>query len=222
MSVFVSASFTVGSDTALTSYTGEVGGGYTAHTHINYNANPMTVDADTDRVFATVTAAHFADAVPPSADYYSKCDFFLHTAISQNIAVCARMDTVADTMYFGRLNNGTTWQLFKRVTGTSTQLGGDSTNQIPTAGNFKTGKIVVQGDQISFYVNDVLEIGPITDTSITAAGRIGIRNSGAASATTGMHFDNLEAGTLDAPPVGHGSFVINHLRPAIFKPGRPR
>lgn len=226
MSVFVSDSYTEGGTgvISLNSHVGELGANpWTQHPHANYSGGPMQLDADLDRAYSGGTAASYASAVPPSADYYAQSDFILVTAISQNIAPCARMDTTADTMYFGRLNNGTAWQLFKRVTGTSTQLGSDSTTNLPTAGGAAvSGRVVCNGDQISFMAGGVTVIGPITDTAITAAGRVGVRNSGAASATTGAHLDNLEAGTLDAPAVGHGSFVINNLRPAIFKPGRPR
>jgi hypothetical protein len=50
------------------------------------------------------------------------------------------------------------------------------------------------GDQISFYVEGVLEIGPITDSAITAAGKVGVRSTNASAASTGIHLDTLTAG----------------------------
>lgn len=194
---FITDTFTEASDVDLSSHTGEGGVTWTDHPHVNY-VGSFTVDAATDRIWGNDTAGYFASIVPSSPDYAVEADFYLHSAISQNVAVCARMDITDDTMYYGRLNNGTSWQLFRRVAGTSLQLGSDSTNQLPTAGNFKTGRLVVQGDKVSFYVNDTLEIGPITDSSITAAGRAGVRNAGAATATTGIHLDNLSVSLLNA------------------------
>ena len=223
MAIFVSDSFTEGpGDPGLASHTGELGATWTDHPHANYTAI-FTVDSATDRIYSLGTAAYTASGTPPSADYYAQADFYLITAVSQNVAVGVRMHATDDTLYYGRLNNGTEWQLFKRVAAASTQLGSNSTTNLPSAGGAPvTGRIVCQGDQISFIAGGATVIGPITDASITAAGSPCVRNAGAASASTGAHLDNFQAGTLDVPSVGHGSFVINSLRPAIFQPGRAR
>jgi len=226
MSIFASASFTVSSDVDLATYTGEVGGGYTDHPHANYTTT-FTIDAASDRIWSNGTAAYYVGAVPPSADYYSAADFWHVSTISQNVAVCARMHETDDTMYLVRLNGGTIFEMRKIVATVATTLtGGTSTSNVPSAGNFTRGKLVVQGDQLSFYVLVAavwtLIIGPITDTSITAAGRAGVRNAGAASATTGMHLDNFEAGTLDVAAGPDPSFRVQLNRPAMFLPGTIR
>ena len=189
---FDSFTETGGTDVNLSSHTGE-NATWTHHPHANYTAN-TGVDAANDRIWAGGTSAYYVNASPASADYSVEADFYLASAISQNTAICLRMDTTADTMYIVRLNGGTIWEMRRIVTGTSTTLtGGTTTNQLPSAGTAKHGKFVISGNQLSFYIEGVLEIGPITDSNISAAGKAGVRFSGAASATTGIHLDNFTA-----------------------------
>lgn len=189
---FVSDSFTEASDTELSLHTGETGATWTHHPHANYTGVSMKVAGATDRLFGEATSAYYASAIPSDASYRVCADFYHVTTIAVNIAVAGRMDTTADTMYLTRLTDGTTWTLRKAVAGTFTTLG-TSTSNIPTAGNFKNGCLYMIGDQIRFEVAGVTEIGPITDTAITAAGRVGVRSTNTSSATTGMHLDNLTA-----------------------------
>lgn len=179
----------------LNTHTGEIGASWTKHPHANYTT-AYALSLDNDLIYSSATAMYYASAVPPSADYYVEAEFELLSAVTQNVAVCARVLTTDDTMYFARLNNGAAWQMFKRVGGTATSLGSGSTNQLPGVGGIKTGRLVVDGDQISFYVNGTLEIGPITDTSISAAGRVGVRNAGSSTATTGAVLTSIRAGAL--------------------------
>lgn len=190
--LFLNDTFTEGSNVNLASHTGELGATWTDHPHATY-ASAINVDAGTDRIFGTGIGAYYASGVPASANYYAQADFYHVSTIAVNIAICVRMHVTDDTMYLARLEDGTTWVVRKIVVGVSTTLG-TSSNQIPTVGNFKTGKLVVAGDQLNFYVNGSLEIGPITDTAITAAGKTGVRSVGVSSASTGMHIDNLSAG----------------------------
>jgi hypothetical protein len=190
--LFVEDSFTEASDVNLSSHTGELGATWTHHPHANYAAN-VNLDAANDRIYGAGTSAYYASGTPPSADYFIEGDFYHVSTIAVNIAVCGRMHVTDDTMYLARLTDGATWQVRKIVTASATTLG-SSTNQIPTVGNFKRGKLVMAGDQISFYVEGVLEIGPITDSAITAAGKVGVRSTNASAASTGIHLDTLTAG----------------------------
>ena len=249
MSVFASSSFNAGSNIDLASFTPEIGGPWVDHPHANYTT-PFSVDSGTGRIYSIATAAYYVDTDPGTPDYYAEGDFYHASTISQNIAICVRMDTTADTMYIVRLNGGTVWEMRRTVASAAATLtGGTSTSNLPSVGNFTRGRFVVNGDQLSFYVYvaGVLEstpiIGPITDTNITAAGCAGVRNAGAASSTTGMHLDNFAAGTLDADlvianalhahaaenvvldaaPVARLGYIPRRaLRPAIFTPGNPR
>lgn len=194
-SLFIQDSFSTGADgDDLNSRSGELNASWTRHPHANYTGTPARITG-AGRVYADAAApaAYYASGVPASADYFVEADFHHISTITQNAAVTARMDTTADTMYLARLDSGTIWQV-RRIVGGSSLTIGSSTNQLPSSGNFKTGRLVVQGDQISFYINGVLEIGPITDTNISAAGRAGIRIAGNGSSTTGFHLDNFAAG----------------------------
>lgn len=192
---FIIDTFTEPTDVDLSSHTGEGGVTWTDHPHANYIGS-FTVDAATDRIWGNSTAGYYASTVPEGPDYEIEADFYLHSAISQNVAIVLRMDTTADTMIIARLNNGTIWEVREIVGGGASDLG-SSTNQLPTAGTFKRGRFRVRGTQAWFYVDGVLEIGPVTVT-VSAAGRAGVRNAGAATATTGTHLDNLTVSSLNA------------------------
>lgn len=195
MAVFVSDSFTEASDVDVLSHTGEIGASYSAHPDAGYTAS-FTLDSATGRIFAVGSEAYYASGVPPSPDYYVEAPFFLHTAASQNIAICARMDTSVNTMYIVRLNNGTTWEMRSIIAGTPLTIG-SSIQQVPSVGGSSLGRFILNGNQLSFLANGLEVISPITDNSITSAGRVGFRNAGTATATTGAHLSSIEAGTLN-------------------------
>lgn len=217
MAIFVFDSFTEGSDALLANHTGEIGGTWTAHPSY---APSTTVDAATGRIFPTGDPqAYYASGIPPSADYYVQSPVFCHTVTTTNIGPALRMDTSANTMYQVRYRDGVDWQL-RRIVGGGAATLGSTTNQLISAGNSKMARILAVGDQLSVYIDGILEIGPITDaTPITAAGRAGFRSAGVVLASTGFHLDSFEAGTLETPSP---SFRPISLRPAIFKPGRAR
>ena len=63
------------------------------------------------------------------------------------------------------------WRLYKVVSGTQTEIG---TRYSASPTPPYTLKLVCDGDQISVYIDDVLRIGPVTDTSITSGDYVGI------------------------------------------------
>lgn len=186
---FVTDSLDGTNGTDLKDHSPSVGSTWIDHPHANYTS-PFIFESN--RVYASGgTAAYYNDATPPSADYYVQADVYAASIISANAGPAGRIDTTADTMYLCRSNSGTSYDLRKIVSGTSTTLG-TSSNQQPSAGQTKTVKLVMTGNQISCYVNGTLEIGPITDSDITAAGRAGIRST-VMTSTTGFHIDNFSA-----------------------------
>jgi len=132
----------------------------------------------------------------PSADYFVEADMKVLTVISGNsVACCGRFDSAALTYYAIRYT-GTAFILFKSIAGTLTTLATYTATQ--ATGVTAVIRLEVNGDQISGYVDGVLRMGPVTDTSITAAGRVGTRmftNLGT-SGTTGQHFEAMRAGAL--------------------------
>jgi hypothetical protein len=109
-------------------------------------------------------------------------------------AVIGRASTSSNTYYrAGYFGPGTDWELYKVVNGTSTLLG--TYDQTLSAGATYTVKLDMQGSTIRLLVNGVERIS-VTDASITAAGRGGVRLGylGATSVpsnTSGLHLDNL-------------------------------
>ncbi len=191
---FVTDTFTEagGSAVPFASHTGELGATWTVHPDAAYTGT-ANVDAVTDRVYpANTVTAYYASGSPPSADYYVQGDIYVASIVSNNTAICGRMDTTANTMYLIRLNNGTSWELRKIITGTATTLR-TSTNQLPTTGNSATVRLVMNGSTISGFINGVEELTAITDTDISAAGKAGIRFATGSDAITGFHVDNFSA-----------------------------
>jgi hypothetical protein len=189
---FATDTFTDSTDAMnLAGHTPDLGGAWVDHPHANYTATAH-LNTTTGRIYSSGTSAYSLTVTPSSANYEVEMDFCVVTSTLQGSAVTARMDTTNDTMYMGRLVDATSWQVRKIVNGTQTTLGSLSTTGVPTIGNCATGKLVVNGDQISFVVTGSgTVVGPITDTAITAAGKAGVRFSGSGSATTGTHMDNL-------------------------------
>jgi hypothetical protein len=72
-----------------------------------------------------------------------------------------------------------------------------STVATPTIADGTSRKLTVraEGSNISLYVDDVLTIGPISNTAITAAGRAAFRIT---STQTAMRVDDLSLNTLTA------------------------
>ncbi len=188
---FVTDSFTMAgsSNVDLSTHTGELGATWTHHPHANYTT-PFNLDQANGVIWAGGTSAYYASGTPPSADYYVQGTVKVTTAISVNIAVAGRMDTTADTMYLCRYNN-TSWDLRKIVAATASTLATTSANLL-TAGQSGTIKLIMTGNQISCIANGTT-LGPITDSSITAAGKAGVRNAGASSQSTGFQLDNFSA-----------------------------
>jgi hypothetical protein len=190
--VFVSDTFTEVSDVLLSAHIGELGATWTKNGAATYGAI-FNLLAATDRIFPISNpTAFYASGSPPSADYSVQCDIFVASDMSANIGPCIRMDTTADTMYQIRYNSGTTWELRRLVAGVAATIG-TSTNQLISVGNSKTVKIVVSGTSLSVYINGVLEIGPVTDANISAAGKAGVRAAGTVTGSTGYHLDNFIA-----------------------------
>ena len=87
-----------------------------------------------------------------------------------NVGVIARKEDNATKTFYGYMFRGPAYltRLFKFVDGTYTTIGEGTTTC--EAGDILRLRCV--GDQISGYLNDVLEVGPITDTDIAGATHI--------------------------------------------------
>lgn len=204
MSVFVSDSFSDSDGTLLENHTGETGASWTAHT------NPANNKIVSNRLRGNgVTASvHYASGTPASADYEVEAEFYQASA-DEVMSILARLETGAVT-YYGlqrRTAGGGDWRLVKSVAGTITSLG--TYSDAMSNGDTRTAKITVTGDQIEAFIAGVSRIGPVTDTAITAAGRVGVRATGG-SDSTGYHLNSLTATEADGGGGGPSAPIAAH------------
>lgn len=189
---FVTATFTVGSDITLASYSPELGGPFVLHP--SYSGS-MLVNAALDRAYlnSAGAAAYYTTGAPASADYEAEVQFFRVTSISANIALLLRFSTSADTGILLRMNLDTSrFEVMDRVAGANGTSVNSSTHY-PASGSSVVGKIKAVGTAITVFFGGVQDTALNFTTGITAAGRPGLRCSGPSTQTTGIHVDNFSA-----------------------------
>jgi hypothetical protein len=200
MATFVSDTFTDTSATALESHTGETGATWVKNS--TYAGGLVISDANRCRhVDDTSNAGYYASGTPAAADYEVQGTVRFLSDLNGGIGIGGRMSTSADTMYFAHYNNNAAneaFDLYKIVAGSYTQLGSSYSDPLG-AGDERVMRLRMEGDQISLYVDDVLRIGPITDTALTVAGRAGIRAFLNATDAGGIHIDTFSATDIEAP-----------------------
>lgn len=195
MSVFVNDAFTGASGTDLTTYSAS---------WVNHpsSSTRTAVLSDSNRVRSNSGAAdvaYYNSASPSGADYRVSADIRVVTSASTfNAAVLARADTSATTWYAGILQGtGTTtaiWSIWKAVAGTWTQIS-STISQTVAANTTYSVKLECIGSAIKLYINgSTTPALSVTDTSITSAGKAGIRfHVSSASDSTAYHIDNVLA-----------------------------
>jgi hypothetical protein len=200
MATFVSDSFTDTSNQSLGFHTGETGATWTEHT-VTFTGDINISDANRAR-HSTANgdvAMWYASGTPINANYEiaAPLKHIANTSPAFADGVVIRLSTSAVTGYLlryitdGSFGLGGQWLLGKYVAGTFTSLG--SYAEVLTPGDEPVVRLRADGDQISVYVDDVLRIGPITDTAITAAGRAGMWFQGIGSDTNGNHLSSFTA-----------------------------
>lgn len=158
-----------------------------------------------------------SSAIPSSADYSVSAVLHYKSAVAGLAGVIGRMTHAAGAfdpdygngyyaMWSGYL---TGWTLYKRINGTYTQLGSTSSATL-TANTDYTIELVMSGTSIEVFVDGVSKIS-VTDSTITAAGGIGVIMDGTGSASTGMHMDQVyaELGSEERVTSKHVSFVVD-------------
>lgn len=195
---FVNDTFTEASDTNLQSHTGETGATWTLHP--SYSGT-MLVNGSLDRVYlnTAAAAAYTSSGVPPSADYCVEAPIRRVTQIANNVSI-GMWSTSADTALILRANDtgaAFQWEVIDRTTGSNVILNGGaavSGSNAPTIGGAAvTMKICRAGTTVTVFANGVQDTALNSTTGNTATGRAGIRISGQATSTTGMHIDSLTA-----------------------------
>lgn len=140
-------------------------------------------------------ALHVSSFVPVSAEYDVVMDHNFKSLISTNTGSgqFGRLDPTVVSGYHVRFTGlsgvgGTRWELYKFLPGSATALG--TFAQTLTPGATYNVRLVIRDAYKAVEINGVERIRS-TDNAVTAAGRIGIRSSGAVATNTGVHLDNL-------------------------------
>ena len=131
-----------------------------------------------------------------SADYDVSCDVTCLSLITDGAeGVTGRVDPVTDSYYLGRYDQfAGEWQIYPRLNGADGAMLGSSTAFLLTNRPYRL-TLRMRGTAISLLVDGVLLIGPVTDSSISAAGYAGVwgeANTTAPTDSTGYHLDNWD------------------------------
>lgn len=190
MATFVSDSFTDTSGTALSSHTGETGATWVKHA--SYSTTLVISNANRVRTDGTAsTITYYASGTPASADYKVGMTLRQLTGAG-HLGVAGRINTAANTMYRARYDGGANqFHLQSAVAGTFVLLGTFNHDMIDAEERLL--ELVMDGDQISLQFDGVAQVGPLTNTAITAAGLAGAYGFSTGSDTTGIHGDNFFA-----------------------------
>lgn len=172
MADFLYDSFTEASTVALTSHTPETGGGWAAVTGSPTTLNVISLGFCGSQNSGSAGVAR-CTATPPSADY-SVIAISRINNLADFVGPIARCSSSAQTYYMAYISNNNLY-LAKYVAGSFTSL--TSTAFTTTLNTDYTVTLTVAGDQISASA-DATSLGPVTDTSITAAGYAGMQAKG--------------------------------------------
>ena len=135
------------------------------------------------------------------ADVAAECDFVREGATSSGAPwLLARVDTAGTTFYqIGTNQAGSQLRIGKTVAGTYTTIASlDRT--APTAGAQEKWRFEIEGTALRFFVDGVLKVS-VTDTAITAAGRVGLRNSNGDSSPNINRWKAFRAAPLATAPL---------------------
>ncbi|GAA0798356.1 LamG-like jellyroll fold domain-containing protein [Spirilliplanes yamanashiensis] len=154
---------------------------------------PVITAADRMRRVSANGFDLYNNAAPSSPDYAVEAD--IHVASNTGTyypGILGRFNPATSTAYYAQLAQGSgSWQLWKKVNGTSTLITTAGATASMTAGATYTLRLQMTGTQITVWVNGTQVIS-VTDSSVTGAGYGGmfIWGSGTPTDTDGLHMDN--------------------------------
>jgi hypothetical protein len=184
--------------TALQAHTGEYGAAWTSHSS---GTKDVLISAAAQCYSPGAgTGFYYSSGVPAGAEYSVGVDLIVVTSPAANIFAgpAGRIDVAANTMYLVRHQTQATdrFELVRVVAGVFTTLG--SFNVTLTVGNTYNARLEILDATKKLFLDGVQVISS-ADNIITAAGRAGIRFSGATTDTTAIHVDNFFASTRSEP-----------------------
>lgn len=186
MAVFVQDSFTDTDGTNLQGHVGEIGAAWTKLPGFSGNA---TINGNT-LINGTSEAAYYASGSPAAADYAVSADYSWENSSFANLKIMGRADTSTGDHYaLHYARSDATFRLQKHVSGSLTTLASGSQSLV-NASTFRTHKLQLSGTNLEGFVDGVSMVST-SDATITAAGKAGLRLSGAAN--TRLRIDNFLA-----------------------------
>ncbi len=179
--------------TDLASHTPNSGGSWSSLAAVWTGGQLVITAGGRARSNVATTSVYQDSATPPSADYNVSATIYCYT--NPTVAapgVAGRIWTSTQTLYFARYRANSGYQLWKYVAGTATQLGSTYSHTM-SGGESHQITLSMLGTSISMLVDGAVLIGPITDSSITAAGYAGLYDSTGVADTdsTGIHLTNF-------------------------------
>lgn len=207
---FVRDVFTDTDNVLLQSHTGSQGATWTRHP--SYAGDAQISNANRLHASSGTTALYYASGSPLTADYNVAGFLRKRSATSGAAGIVGRASTSVDTHYLARYDdNVDEWRLYKYVTGTPTQLGSGFAQALTTDQDYWV-RLEMRGTSIKVYVDGVERVA-VTDSSITAAGKAGVRfDGGAGTDTTGIHLDDFQADSSLTPFAETRDVTVRHNR----------
>lgn len=189
--VFAQASFTGVDWTPLVATSPVKGGPWVQHPN-----EPGNWYLYQNRALCRTAGLAYLDGPPGAADYFISVDIIIKSAIGST-GVAGRISTSAQTYYTAYIEQTSgKVVLAKRVAGAITSLGvSTATYGVGTW----TLTLDMVGTTIRALINGV-QVVSVTDSSIAAAGKAGIRAPVISDTTTGKHLDNFVATDTSTPP----------------------
>lgn len=132
-----------------------------------------------------------------SADQWVEADFVVVTVLANSHAVflLARAQDTSNFYQAGYRGSTGALSIGKTIGGTFTELA--SLSYTPVEGQVAKFRLEASGSILRLLIDGAVVLTAPADTSISSAGKPGIRTSGVAAGTaTGIHVDNFRAGPL--------------------------
>ena len=193
MGTFVQDSFTDSDATNLSSHTGETGATWAK---ISGFTGDVTID-NNELVNITSEGGYYALGVAANADYEVSADYSYANSSFHNFKVCGRVDTSTGDHYALHYSRSDSYfRLQKHISGTTTTLATSSGQHNINAGVYRNHKLALSGTSLEGFKNGTTSVVSTTDSSITAAGKAGLRLSGANP--TRLRIDNFLASEADS------------------------
>jgi hypothetical protein len=187
---FLNDTFTAANGTLVTARAGETGAAWAAH--------PTTPTAaftiQTNRAYPS-TAGILVPSGAPGSNEYDITAPLRYVSGTANLGILFGLDATLATYYTFWLSSGNAWQLRKTLAGTASTL--DTEAATVVANTTYTMRVDRRRGLIRCYVDGVLVL-EATDTDISGAGLVGIRDTVAVTTTTGKHFESI-SGVWYAP-----------------------